>query len=129
MGKFFPQVAGIVDGVVQFDHAVEGILRFLLALEDVDQQRRDGDGGDRRQHDHGHEERAASGARRDQLGLVMMAPSTRKRRQSGDADSEWPTELWQRVHCRPSALPCTTLPSMAAVMFSWQRRQASSVTL
>ena len=37
---------------------------------------------------------------------------------TADADSECPTELWQRVHSRPRASPWTTLPSIADVIAS-----------
>ena len=49
----------VVDGVVQLDHAVERVSRFLLALEDVDEQCGDGDGGERCQRDDQREHAAA----------------------------------------------------------------------
>jgi len=46
---------GIIDRIVQFDNAIEGILRFLLAFEDIDEECRNSDGGDSRQDDHCNE--------------------------------------------------------------------------
>ena len=51
-GEVLSPDGGIVDGVVQFDHAIERIARFLLAFEDVDQERGDRDCGESGQCDH-----------------------------------------------------------------------------
>jgi hypothetical protein len=43
----------VVDGVVEFDDAIERVLCFLLALEDVDEQGSDSEGRNGREYDDG----------------------------------------------------------------------------
>ena len=45
-GEILAPGGRVVDGVVEFDHAIEGILRFLLVLDDVHEQGGNGNRGD-----------------------------------------------------------------------------------
>src|SRR5207245_916307 len=112
--------------LIQLHHPVKRIARLLLALKNIDQQRRDRKGGDCRQ-DNRYDKKAARlfvSAVTVAHGFSLRGPGSCRAAEL----SECPTERWQRVQWIPSAVPCTLLPSMAWVMAAWQWRHAPSTT-
>ena len=86
---------GIVDRVVDLDHAEERVARLLLAFEDVDEQRRRARGHehDDDRHEHDQAQRLAARGLRG-LVLVHLRPPC-------DAPLDqwrWPTDRWHLRH-------------------------------
>src|SRR5262249_7109734 len=108
------------------DEANERRALLTLALEDVDEERRD-DGGRARGSDGAGEERGAAAARaggRGRHGLLPWIFSSSRRGPPSPARSPCPTEAWQWTHwtaSRSVRAPATSSWTIG----SWQCRQFS----